>query len=189
MLTCVADTLNHLKDLSEWEAAFRRFQAHLKPGGRLFFDVMTCRGLESLDKFGVYEREGRILLLSIIYEPVRRRSTMKVTSFIPSRTEGLYEKATETMTEFGQPVARILECLAGRASRPSSARGRARPIPRARTAWWCWRCGADEGALRQRSSTLRSRPPRQERRFFTAYARTAPGAPTPELPWPCVTAR
>lgn len=112
LVTCVADTLNHLETLDEWEAAFRCFAAHLRPGGRLLLDAMTCRGLERLDKFGVSELDDKTLLVSIIYEPAARRSTLKAISFVPAATAGLYEKAVEAITEWGQPVAGIFERLA-----------------------------------------------------------------------------
>jgi SAM-dependent methyltransferase len=107
LVTCVSDTLNHLDSLDEWENAFRRFAAHLRPGGALFFDVMTCRGLRRLDRFGADEVEGRTLLLNAIWEPSARRSTVKVTSFAPASGGPLYEKATETITEWGQSVSEI----------------------------------------------------------------------------------
>jgi SAM-dependent methyltransferase len=109
--TCVADTLNHLETLDLWEQAFRRLAAHLRSGGWLFFDVMTCRGLERLDKFVAEERDGRMLVAAIVYEPAARRSTVKVTSFVPSPGTGLFERAAETITEWGQPVSGILERL------------------------------------------------------------------------------
>jgi 2-polyprenyl-3-methyl-5-hydroxy-6-metoxy-1,4-benzoquinol methylase len=109
--TCVADTLNHLETLDQWEQAFRRLAAHLRSGGWLFFDVMTCLGLERLDKFVAEEREGRMLVAAIVYEPAARRSTVKVTSFVPRPGTGLFQRAAETITEWGQPVSGILERL------------------------------------------------------------------------------
>jgi len=111
MVTCVADILNHLETLDLWEQAFQRLGAHLRGGGWLFFDVMTCRGLERLDKFVAEEKDGRMLIASMIYEPSTRRSTVKVTSFAERPGTGLYERACETITEWGQRVAEILERL------------------------------------------------------------------------------
>ena len=111
LITCVADTLNHLETLDLWEQAFRRLGARLRVGGWLFFDVMTCRGLERLDKFVAEERDGRMLVASIIYEAATRRSTVKVTSFAQRPGTGLYERACETITEWGQPVSDILKRL------------------------------------------------------------------------------
>lgn len=111
LVTCVADTLNHLETLDHWEQAFRRLGAHLKSGGWLFFDAMTCRGLERLDKFVAEERDGRMLVAAMVYEPATRRSTVKVTSFAERAGTGLYDRAQETITEWGQPVSGILERL------------------------------------------------------------------------------
>jgi len=111
LVTCVADILNHLETLDEWESAFGRFAAHLRPGGRLIFDVMTCRGLSRLNRIAVEETEGKTLIVSMIYEPRLRRSTVRATSFIPAGPGPLYERASETIPEWGHPAGAILERL------------------------------------------------------------------------------
>jgi SAM-dependent methyltransferase len=112
LVTSVADVLNHLESLDEWERAFRRFAAHLQPGGHLFFDVLTTAGLERMDVYSVEDRPGRVQILGIIWEPASRRSTLKITSFVPAGPGGLYTRASDTITEWAQPVAGILERLA-----------------------------------------------------------------------------
>jgi SAM-dependent methyltransferase len=111
LVTCVADILNHLEHLDLWEKAFTRLGAHLGAGGWLFFDVMTCRGLQRLDKFVAEERDGRMLVAAMVYEPAARRSTVKVTSFAERPGTGLFERACETITEWGQPIPEILARL------------------------------------------------------------------------------
>jgi 2-polyprenyl-3-methyl-5-hydroxy-6-metoxy-1,4-benzoquinol methylase len=109
----VADVFNHLETLNQWEAALRCVGAHLRPGGHVFVDAMTCRGLEQMDVQSVQERGGVTLVLAIVYERAARRSTLKVTSFAPaSGSAGLYERAQETITEWGQPAADVLLCFA-----------------------------------------------------------------------------
>lgn len=112
LITCVADVLNHLETPDEWERAFRSFAAHLRPGGWLLFDVMTCLGLEGLDTYTAQDRALGVLILGIIWEPSERRSTLKMTSFVPSDRPGYYERASGTITEWGQPVPAIYERLA-----------------------------------------------------------------------------
>lgn len=108
-LVSVADTLNHVESLDEWEAALRCFHAHLRPGGIVFVDAMTVRGLEQMDVQSAQERGGITLILAIVYEPAARRSTLKVTSFARAHGQaGLYERAQETITEWGHPVEEIL---------------------------------------------------------------------------------
>jgi 2-polyprenyl-3-methyl-5-hydroxy-6-metoxy-1,4-benzoquinol methylase len=109
---CVADILNHLESLEEWEQALRCLAAHLRAGGLLFLDVMTCLGLERLDGYTVREAPGSALIVGSIYERSSRRSTVKVTSF--ARMEGgeAWERASDTITEWGQPAGEILERLA-----------------------------------------------------------------------------
>jgi len=105
----VADVFNHLESLDAWEEALSQVRAHLRPGGLVFVDAMTCRGLEQMDVQSVQERGGITLILSIIYEPAARRSTLKVVSYVPAPGgEGLYERAAETITEWGQPVEETL---------------------------------------------------------------------------------
>jgi 2-polyprenyl-3-methyl-5-hydroxy-6-metoxy-1,4-benzoquinol methylase len=111
VVTCVADILNHLETVEEWGRAFERFAAHLRSGGRLFFDAMTCLGLERLDGFTAKEAAGRALIVGSIYEPSSRRSTMKITSFITAPGSDLFERASDTITEWGQPVSAVLETL------------------------------------------------------------------------------
>jgi SAM-dependent methyltransferase len=106
----VADVFNHLETLDEWEAALRGFQAHLRPGGLVLIDAMTSRGLEQLDLQSVQERGGVTLILAIIYESASRRSTLRVTSFAPSSGHpGLYERAQETITEWGQRIPDVID--------------------------------------------------------------------------------
>jgi 2-polyprenyl-3-methyl-5-hydroxy-6-metoxy-1,4-benzoquinol methylase len=101
----VADVFNHLETLDAWESALRSVAAHLRPGGLVFVDAMTCRGLERLDVQSVQERGGATLILAIVYERNARRSTLKVVSFAPtSAGPDVYERAQETITEWGQPV-------------------------------------------------------------------------------------
>ena len=111
-ITCVSDVLNHLPTLDEWEQAFRTFHRHLNPGGWVFFDSMTCHGLAEQDAYSTNDRESRVLLMGVIWEPATRRSTMKITSFVPVDGTVLWERATETITEWGQPVPEIYERLA-----------------------------------------------------------------------------
>jgi 2-polyprenyl-3-methyl-5-hydroxy-6-metoxy-1,4-benzoquinol methylase len=104
----VADVFNHLESLDDWESALRGFHAHLRPRGLVFVDAMTCRGLAQMDVQSVQERGGIVLILAIIYEAATRRSTLKVTSFAPAAAaSGLYERAQETITEWGQPAAEV----------------------------------------------------------------------------------
>ena len=106
----VADVLNHLRDLDAWEAAFRSFHRQLRPGGLLVADVMTARGLAQMDQQSVQERGGVTLILSIVWEPQERRSTLKVTSFTPLADDPTrYRRSSETIAEWGFPVADVLD--------------------------------------------------------------------------------
>jgi 2-polyprenyl-3-methyl-5-hydroxy-6-metoxy-1,4-benzoquinol methylase len=105
----VADVFNHLETPDAWESALRSVGAHLRPGGLVFVDAMTCRGLERMDVQSVQERDGVTLILAIVYERAARRSTLKVVSFAPSSAgAGVYERAQETITEWGQPVTEVM---------------------------------------------------------------------------------
>jgi SAM-dependent methyltransferase len=110
-IVCVADILCHLPSLELWSAAFRGFRSQLRPSGALFFDLPTCLGLERMDRMSFTDADGRALSLYVVYEPEERRSTMKVTSFVLQPSSGLYERASATITEWGQPVAAILDRL------------------------------------------------------------------------------
>jgi hypothetical protein len=71
---------------------------------------MTRKGLEWLDTYQVIDRENRVLILGFIYEPPTGRSTMKLTSF--RRVDGsTYERVSDTVTEWGHPLASIFEAL------------------------------------------------------------------------------
>ena len=111
VITCVGDTVNHLRTLEEWEAAFRAFARHLPPGGALYLDVMTLRGLAALDHYAVTDLPDRAVILGFMFEPATGRSTMKLTSFTRREGDGAFDRASETITEWGHPVAGILERL------------------------------------------------------------------------------
>ncbi len=124
-IVCVADTMNHLESLDGWEAAFRRFASHLGPGGLLFVDAVTIRGLERMDRQSVAQVDEQALIVAVVYEPAARRSTLRVTSFRRAEGSRLYERAADTITEWGQPVASVVDALArsgfDRIERPWSA--------------------------------------------------------------------
>lgn len=107
----VADVFNHLPTLDDWEAAFRGIAERLRPGGVLFLDVLTCLGLRRQDAYSVRDHDDGVLILGVIWEPGSRRSTLKMTSVVPSSQPGLWERASETIVEWGQPVAGILDRL------------------------------------------------------------------------------
>lgn len=111
VVTCVADTLNHLPTLDDWRRAFEGFARHLEPGGMLFFDVMTAYGLERMDSYFVRERPEQTLITGIVWEPTSRRSTMKVTSFLRG-DDGRYDRASSTITEWARSVDAIRDALA-----------------------------------------------------------------------------
>lgn len=113
IITCVGDTLNHLQEAGEWKMAFETLARHLRPGGLLFFDVMTRAGLERLDQYTVTDGPDRALLLGFMFEPSSGRSTMKLTSFKQLPDSGLFERVSETVTEWAQPVDRIRDLLRG----------------------------------------------------------------------------
>jgi SAM-dependent methyltransferase len=105
----VTDVFNHFESLDEWELALRSLSEHLRPGGLVFVDAQTCRGLEQMDGQSALQRDGVTLIQATVYEPAVRRSTIKVTSFAPSADHpGLYERAQDTITAWGQPVADVL---------------------------------------------------------------------------------
>ncbi|HZN54564.1 MAG TPA: methyltransferase domain-containing protein [Candidatus Polarisedimenticolaceae bacterium] len=108
-LVSVADVFNHFETLDVWETVLRRARAHLRPGGTVFVDAMTSHGLAQMDQQSVQERGGVTLILSIVFEPRSRRSTLKVTSFAPAGAPGLFERAQETISEWGQPVVEAME--------------------------------------------------------------------------------
>jgi SAM-dependent methyltransferase len=112
LITSVGDTVNHLQSLDEWEAAFRAFARHLRPGGALYLDVMTLRGLAALDHYAVTDLPDRAVILGFMFEPATGRSTMKLTSFTRRESDGAFERSSETITEWGHPVAAILDRLA-----------------------------------------------------------------------------
>ena len=114
IVVSVGDVLNHLETLDAWERAFRSLATHLAQGGLLFFDVMTAKGLERLDTYSIQDRADGAMLLGIVYEHATRRSTLKLTTFAPVAGTGLWERASETIPEWGQPVDGIVERL-GRA--------------------------------------------------------------------------
>src|SRR5262249_21188983 len=97
----VGDVLNHFPVLESWEKALSSLRHHLRPGGLAVIDAITCKGLTALEQQSVQERAGRTLITACVWEPAERRSTLKVLSFAPSATDGLYERRVATITEWG----------------------------------------------------------------------------------------
>lgn len=109
-IVTVADVLNHLRDLDGWEAAFRSFHRHLGPRGIVIADVMTARGLAQMDQQSVQERGGVTLILSIVWEPEERRSTLKLVSFSPDPEDpSRFVRTSETIAEWAFPIAEVLD--------------------------------------------------------------------------------
>jgi len=112
VVTCVGDILNHLEDLAAWAGALQGFARHLRPSGLLFVDAMTSLGLERLQGFTVRETAHSTLIVGSIWEPASRRSTLKITSFVRDPATGRYGRASDAITEWGQPVADVLRSMA-----------------------------------------------------------------------------
>ena len=110
LVTCVGDVLNHLETIGAWERVFARFAQHLEPGGLLYFDAMTARGLERQDTYTVHDRPDGAFLLGIVWEPERRRSTLKLTTYVPAGA-GLFRRHTSAIPEWAQPVLEIERAL------------------------------------------------------------------------------
>jgi 2-polyprenyl-3-methyl-5-hydroxy-6-metoxy-1,4-benzoquinol methylase len=110
-VVCVADVLNHLPTLDDWERAFRSFAQHLRPGGLLFFDALTALGLERMDMYEVHDLANGALMMGIIYEPAAHRSTLKLTCYVPVPGTSYFERASETIPEWAQPVGDVLARL------------------------------------------------------------------------------
>ena len=108
-IVSVADVFNHFPSIGDWEAAFSRLREHLRPDGLLFVDAMTSAGLSRMDQQSVQERAGTTLIVAIVWDPKERRSTLKVTSFAPAAGSEHFERASETIAEWGQRVAEVLE--------------------------------------------------------------------------------
>lgn len=110
LITCVGDVLNHLESIEAWGRVFERFAAHLEPGGWLFFDAMSARGLSLLDTYTVHDRPDGAFLLGIVWEPERRRSTLKLTTYVPEG-EGLFRRHSASIPEWAQSWSAIEERL------------------------------------------------------------------------------
>lgn len=110
-IVCVADVLNHLPTLDDWERTFHSFAQHLRPGGLLFFDALTALGLERMDMYEVHDLATGALMMGIIYEPAARRSTLKLSCYVPVPGTSYFERASETIPEWAQPVDEVLDRL------------------------------------------------------------------------------
>jgi hypothetical protein len=52
------------------------------------------------------------LIVGSIWEPASRRSTLKITSFLRDPATGRYDRASDAITEWGQPVEDVLRSMA-----------------------------------------------------------------------------
>lgn len=108
VIVSTADVLNHLPTLDDWQRVLTALAGALRRGGLLFLDVATCWGLEQMDVYCVNDRAEGALIIGAIWDPQLRCSSMKISSYSPTDTVGLYRRCSNTIAEWGQPVAAIL---------------------------------------------------------------------------------
>ena len=111
---CTLDGLNHLPDENSLALVMGRLKLFVEPGGLFLFDLNTAYKQEQVlgDNCFVYEDEQEDILCvwRNQYDPDRMATDIMLDFFIPAG-EGLYERASEDLTERYYPPEVIRSLL------------------------------------------------------------------------------
>jgi SAM-dependent methyltransferase len=111
VICCVFDSINHVRNLSEWKKVFARVRQHLSPGGCFIFDINTQRKLERhIAEPPWVHRFGRNLLIIDVTALPRRASNwnIKVFEHLNANRYVLHE---EDIVEVSFPWRKIVTAL------------------------------------------------------------------------------
>jgi SAM-dependent methyltransferase len=111
VVCCVFDSINHIRNFSEWKRVFARVRQHLSPGGIFIFDINTQRKLaRHIAEPPWVHWFGRNLLIIDVTALPRRASNWNVKVF-EHLNANRYVLHEEDIVEVSFPTRKIVTAL------------------------------------------------------------------------------
>jgi len=111
LVTALCDVINHFEGLEQWSRVFKKMKELIRPGGCAILDVLTIKGLESLDGYFVQDRAGDTVSVGVIWDEARRCSTAKITTFSQHHPSGMYVRRSVVVNEWAYELSDIINTL------------------------------------------------------------------------------
>lgn len=112
VILCLYDTMNHLRDLEEWQQTFRQVRRHLRPYGRFIFDMNTASRLSRLALFPPLVRgfsEKDLMIMEV--EELEPDSFALNTTFFCHEQGDKYFRKEEIIKEYTPQAEQVIGAL------------------------------------------------------------------------------
>ncbi len=112
LVVSVFDSLNYITDPSKLQAAVKRVEQHLNPGGLFIFDVNSCFALQNnfFDQDNMYEDEALRYVWRSQYDPDTRICTINM-RFFSMGPRGVDEEFREVHRQFAYTETELRDML------------------------------------------------------------------------------
>lgn len=111
VVICVFDTINHLLDLSLWQATFANAAQHLNDGGIFLFDTLTIGRLDDEILMPTYTEAFSTGSIEITTTRVRDGEVANAITFQQPQPDGLIQVYEEDLHEAAFPLSDITAAL------------------------------------------------------------------------------
>lgn len=105
------DALNHLPDLYALKGCFLSVYAALAAGGTFIFDLNTPRGLKRWTGISVEDQPEMMLVTHALFDETSGKAFMRISGFVQTEDEQLYEHFEETAYEVAFDLAQVKQTL------------------------------------------------------------------------------
>ena len=116
LILCIFDSINHLKDYSQWISTFKSVSDHLKDNGYFIFDINTPYKYEVLmaDNTIAENRDEGSFIWDNYYDADEKINEYDLTLFIKEQSEDeddIYKKFEETHFQRCYEISELKELL------------------------------------------------------------------------------
>lgn len=108
LVTCNFDSINHLREFSDWQKVFKNVYSGLAKQGRFVFDVNTPRAIRHTDITEHAAMNGQTLIKKIYNK--EDKLVFDLEWFVKGKS-GLYKRHFESVEEVAFPFAQIKKSL------------------------------------------------------------------------------
>lgn len=112
-VVCALDSINHLTELAQVQAAFDRVSLFLEPGGYFLFDVNTVYKHRKVlaEQVFVYDTDEVYCVWQNRYDPAQGREMVEISLDFFERRGAAYVRSSERFWERAYSVEEIRACL------------------------------------------------------------------------------